>query len=662
MDSKRKVNGGGNAAGDDLDDRAAKRRKGPSDGVDLSQGETAETTTQHGLKLVEILKKTEDKSGRRIATSFITLPNEDKYPDYYKAIIMPISLDTIKGQLEEGFFKNMTQLESHFKRMISNAKEYNQKGSEIYDDAERLRKALSNFMTKTNPAYKNIPGYVAAPTPLPSKKINNDEDEDAEGEPDSEAERRAIAKKARGRPSKNPKSHTPVKSATPAVAEGRHTRAKFDNLTFQEAQEKILEDLIEEKEHPDDDYTTFEVFVELPPKSIKDYYKIIQHPTSLQTVQHKVKNGSAGSEFKSWGQLEAEMSNIWRNAWTYNEDGSAISLLAQDLKTQFNKLLQAAKKAVQEPPVPKIKLKMPEPAPKITLKLGSRPSPVESPAPQTNGSNGTAVNGRRNPFGSSQTAAALPSLDQLERARSASGSIASPTTSNAGAVKNEDGARNSPAVVPQAQNNYRAPSQTVSTPGPATSGMLPPTTPGLPNNNMYSAGGYAQSFPHPHQPQFHVQNPAFESKWRQPGKSASDAMITNLSLATHPGLNISRHLKMDIPPSPSMAQQSVTINLPHTHYYLQIKPTIASTLIDRQYKLFVTSGNQRLHAMPTIPGHQVDQRNPLFEARLLPGVNRIDVELIAALPKGANKSASGQDVELEKVTIFANLLKDPQQR
>jgi hypothetical protein len=134
-------------------------------------------------------------------------------------------------------------------------------------------------------------------------------------------------------------------------------------------------------------------------------------------------------------------------------------------------------------------------------------------------------------------------------------------------------------------------------------------------------------------------------------------MITNLSLATHPGLNISKHFRMDLPPSPTMAQQSVTINLPSTHYYLQLKPTIAASLLERQYKLFVTSGIQRLHAMPTIPGHSIDPRHPLFEARLLPGVNRIEIELIAALPKGVPKPANGLDGEVEKIIVFANLMR-----
>lgn len=133
-------------------------------------------------------------------------------------------------------------------------------------------------------------------------------------------------------------------------------------------------------------------------------------------------------------------------------------------------------------------------------------------------------------------------------------------------------------------------------------------------------------------------------------------MITNLQILTHPGLNIQRHFRMDVPPSDTIAQYSITIQLPATHYYLQIKPTIATPLLSRQHKLFVTSGINRLHAMPTIPGQPIDNRQPLFEARLLPGVNRIEIELIAALPKG-EKGVNGQDAEIEKITVFANLLR-----
>lgn len=175
---------------------------------------------------------------------------------------------------------------------------------------------------------------------------------------------------------------------------------------------------------------------------------------------------------------------------------------------------------------------MPEPvpaaasasAPKITLKFGGaagKASPADSPAPQTNGSNGsdTPVNGtaRRNPFGGSSSTP-VPALGQLERARSMSGSVASPTPPNAALVKNEEGGRNSPAIAP----GYRGPSQAVSSPGLNGSGMPPPLTPALSQQSQYSQGGYAQSFNHQVQPL----NQSYESQIRQPGKGN----ISSLSL------------------------------------------------------------------------------------------------------------------------------------
>ncbi|KUJ24337.1 Bromodomain-containing protein-like protein [Mollisia scopiformis] len=662
---KRKVNGGGSHA-DDIDERAAKRRKA-GDHVDSTSAETPETTAQTGLQLVETLKLTADKSGRQISTAFLTLPSKRDLPDYYDVIKMPIAIDTIEAKLRRREFPNLSVLESWFKRMISNAKEYNERGSEIYDDSERLRKALSNFMTRHNPAYKT-PGYVALPVPIQSTSHidgpASDNEADAEGEPDPEVEAPVVVKRKPSRPVKNVQAQR--SSATPALSENQYVGVGFEGLNFQQAQEKIIEDMIRKKEFEEDEFAHFEPFLILPSRTdYKDYYKVIKNPVSLKTFQKRVK-GSQGrnaapnaSDFKNWAVFEEEASVIWKNAYEYNEDGSSIFALAQELEKTFKKYLHEAKTAVPEPAGTKIKLKLNDgPKEKIMLKFGSKSSPAASPAPQlapqTNGSTSAvaATNGasRRNPFsGSHSSATPAPNVVQLERARSASGSAPSPSPSNSALVKNEE-ARNSPAI--GAAYNYRGPSQAVSTPGLSGTGMLPPSTPSVPS--AYNTSGYAQSFNHV--PQSSV-NPSFEAMWRVPGKDASDAMISNLSLATHPGLNITKHFKMDIPPSPTMAQQSVTITLPSSHFLVQIKPTISASLLERQYKLFVTNGHQRLHAMPTIPTHSVDTRLPLFEARLSTGVNRIEVELIAALPKGAAKLANGQDVELEKITVFANLLR-----
>lgn len=192
--------------------------------------------------------------------------------------------------------------------------------------------------------------------------------------------------------------------------------------------------------------------------------------------------------------------------------------------------MKRAKQAIPEPAGIKIKLKLSEPAaaPKILLKFGGgggKASPADSPAPQTNGSNGgdTAVNGtvRRNPFGGS-SATPVPALDPLvlDRARSMSGSVGavpSPTPSNAALVKNEEGGRDSPAIAPG--YGYHGSSQAVSTPGLNGNGMPPPSTPGPLQQNQYPQGGYAQSFNH--QAQYQPPTPSYESKWRQPGKGKS---------------------------------------------------------------------------------------------------------------------------------------------
>lgn len=204
------------------------------------------------------------RSGRLVATNFLTLPSKRELPDYYRVIKMPIALDTIEEKLKRREFPTLTSLESYCKRMISNAKEYNQKGSEIYDDAERIRKALSNFMTKNNPAYKK-PGYVAFPTPLPAEdspeEVEEEEDEDAEGS-DEDAEGDVDmetpdpappSKRQRGRPPRNPSSNNALngqrKSVTPSsMTDSQYGAVGFQGLTFQQAQEKLVADMIEHKE------------------------------------------------------------------------------------------------------------------------------------------------------------------------------------------------------------------------------------------------------------------------------------------------------------------------------------------------------------------------------------------------------------------------------
>ena len=123
---------------------------------------------------MRLLKKSTDKTGRVIAVNFLDLPSKNEYPQYYVAVKMPLSLNMIEEKLQSGEYPTMETLESDLKRLVQNAKEFNSTKSEVYDDAERIRKALSNFMPKHNPSYLNA-DYRAYPTPIPSELLDRDE-------------------------------------------------------------------------------------------------------------------------------------------------------------------------------------------------------------------------------------------------------------------------------------------------------------------------------------------------------------------------------------------------------------------------------------------------------------------------------------------------------
>jgi len=137
---------------------------------------------------------------------------------------------------------------------------------------------------------------------------------------------------------------------------------------------------------------------------------------------------------------------------------------------------------------------------------------------------------------------------------------------------------------------------------------------------------------------------------------ATDALISNLTISTHPGLKLDRNFRLDVPPSPVSTQKSVTIQLPTTHYFLRFCPTLAPSLSHRPSKVFVTSNLQRISSIPQKP-EEIDPRTPLYEIRVSPGVTRIEIEVVAGAARGAAKVGTGSDIEVEKIIVLINLVK-----
>ena len=160
-------------------------------------------------------------------------------------------------------YPTLSTLEGDLKRMVSNAKFFNERNSDVFSDAEKIRKMVSNYMNKVNPAYKDGSGYIPMPTPIPGEKqngisggTNNQEDgekDDADADADGETD---LEETVPAKPRKSVTLHGPSAekefnrrraSSTPAVQEAEDAGEGFEGNTFQQAQEKIMSEMIQLK-------------------------------------------------------------------------------------------------------------------------------------------------------------------------------------------------------------------------------------------------------------------------------------------------------------------------------------------------------------------------------------------------------------------------------
>jgi hypothetical protein len=135
--------------------------------------------------------------------------------------------------------------------LVQNAKSYNEKNSPIYQDAERVRKTASNWMVRNNPAYKD-PNYVAVATSVPGEDTNG-----AVSTPVTEnaprTRRGTLSNQTpkqtptRGRPAEPEPEPEPEPEEEPEEGDSEG----FEGKSLQEAQEKIMDDLIN---YVDDEY------------------------------------------------------------------------------------------------------------------------------------------------------------------------------------------------------------------------------------------------------------------------------------------------------------------------------------------------------------------------------------------------------------------------
>ncbi len=421
--------------------------------------------------------------------------------------------------------------------------------SDLKADYVSLPAPLTDEFIALHPARPYLPGQRCSPAKRASYQHDGAGDGDADmqdayGEEDEQQTRTSTSATPnpetpapdKRRPGRPPKNASRRASSTPAP--DPRTGEGFNGITLQQAQEKIIEEMMQEKETADDDWPKYDPFIRLPPRSLRDYYAVIPHPVSLNTLKKNVRGPGHNevTKYDTWDDFEEEVSLLWKNAHHYNEDGSAISELASDLEIFFNKRLAAAKKTVEQPSKQKIKLKLSAPAPapaqepvstprnslRMVVKDNSASSSVAMPAsvatPMSASSPSQAAAHQ-----SQQTTMAPPSnLGQADRRSSLTRASPKPVGS---ATPSKQEVKTSPALPPtisappapqtvppilnptRSNENSMAPPMAMN-PSASMNGTQP--------NGVVMDGGYSQ--PAPQQPPAAAPSVAYDYKWRMPDK------------------------------------------------------------------------------------------------------------------------------------------------
>ncbi|KAJ5884108.1 uncharacterized protein N7473_010994 [Penicillium subrubescens] len=455
-----------------------------------------------------------------------------------------------------------------------------------------------------------------------------------------------------------PAEEAEAEEVSVAQDDDEESEADFEGDTIQAAQDKIMTELTRLKD--DDGEDVAYPFIGKPDRNLyRDYYEIIQHPVSLRTIQKQVrgtdsrKNPSRTTAFPTWKSFEEEVAYIWRNAREYNEDGSDISMLAGILEEHFKRRVAEAKKHVPDtqvdghPEMPRIKLKMGakdvEPrSQRLTLKMAGQTS--ETPSKDEGAPSGVTVDKeslkRQQELVRTGSASQEADTHRMSpRNRSLRRHLVSPSRSSATTPSISEQPHNEPA-------GARDPTGVIKSETSGPMSQHPETT--RPPNGLHGVSSEPHEIPAP-QP---VTASPLDSLLRRPGQDATSALIRNVQIATHPSLSLQHGLSLDIPPSATLSQQSITINLPASHNLLTIRPTVVPGTAQRHVKMVALVGMQRLH--PSVS----DASGLAYDIPLHPGTTKIDLEAIAGPARGVPRTGPpGSEIDYERVTIFLNLLR-----
>uniref|UniRef100_A0AAR2IK47 Protein polybromo-1 n=1 Tax=Pygocentrus nattereri TaxID=42514 RepID=A0AAR2IK47_PYGNA len=299
------------------------------DGDDTQENAGGSMEDESVSVLKEVLEQlldtvlTNTEHGRLVSELFQRLPSKIQYPDYYDIIKEPIDLKAIAQRIQIGYYKSVNHMAKDIDLLVKNAKTYNEPGSQVFKDANTIKKIFSQRkmeLEHTEPIKSSI-RIRLVPTATYSYHVSSSCS-------CIWAKKRSLEKSVHG---------DRLSTITMALQYGSESDEDGILTVHYDEGESEAESIHSNMDMSNPIFQMYEAvrggrnsqgqliaepFFQLPSrKDYPDYYQQINQPISLQQIRYnKMKN----NEYESVEQMDSDLNLMFENAKRYNVPNSHI--------------------------------------------------------------------------------------------------------------------------------------------------------------------------------------------------------------------------------------------------------------------------------------------------------------------------------------------------
>ncbi|EEC07487.1 polybromo-1, putative [Ixodes scapularis] len=235
--------------------------------------------------------------GYFLSEPFVKLPSKKLYPDYFREIKQPISLNKIAAKIKTEAYASTMEAVDDLNLLFENAKRYNRPDSKIFKDAVRLQKVMQTKARDLINYQIKVTTSIAVGAQMAALSIS----------------------RRRGPKKGSPRGRPPL--STPGELKKRLKLLIRSLLNHTDEMGRPL----------------ISIFMEKPlRKDYPDYYEIISNPIDMRTIDENVKANRYASE----EAMLADLRLMFANCRLYNEEGSQIYRDADTLERALHDKLR----------------------------------------------------------------------------------------------------------------------------------------------------------------------------------------------------------------------------------------------------------------------------------------------------------------------------------